>query len=141
MLFLLLACGDDEEINWVQYNAADDLVEVEVGASDVLDPVSAPLHSSTGEVEIGSGTVDPGGGPIGTEHRVVVELFDDYDQDIGRVTVRTTSGDRGEDEYELTPDSTGKGIWLVEVVSVGEEGEIRTDTLRFRVWTEGEVVE
>ena len=141
MLLLLLGCNNDDEINWVQYNAADNAVTVEVGAAELLDPVEGSLTSSTGQVEIGLGRVEPGGGPIGTEHSVVVEIFDDFDQDVGRVTVQMSSGERGKDEVELSPDSTGEGIWLVEVVSVGDEGETRSDPFTFWFWTEGEVAE
>jgi len=107
-----------------------------VGASEELPAVSTPLTSSTGEVEIGAATVSPGGGPVGTVHDVLVEVFDEYASDIARASVRTDSGDRGEDEYDLDADSTGEGIWKIEIQSVGEEGEVREDALTFRLWKE-----
>lgn len=129
-----VACQGEDEENWVQYNADGDEVEVEVGVEETLDPVTTILHSSSGQVEIGEAEVDPGGGPIGTEHLVVVEVYDDYENSVERATVRTDSPDRGEDEYEMDPDSADEGIYTTTLVSVGEEGEVRTDTLTFRLW-------
>ena len=54
-----------------------------------------------------------------------------------RVSVRTSSGERGEDEYDLVQDSAGDGFWLLQIESVGEEGEQRTDTFELRLWQEG----
>lgn len=136
-VLLLLACESEEEAVWVQYNSGGESVEVQVGAAEVLDPVQIPLTSSTGAVEIGVATVTPGGGPIGTIHDVLVEVYGDYDSDIDRVSVRTSSGERGEDEYDLSQDSAGDGFWLLQIESVGEEGEQRTDTLELRLWQEG----
>jgi len=136
VLGALLACEEDAEPTYEQYNADDESVAIEVGADEELADVATSLHSSTGEVEIGAATVGPGGGPIGTLHTVIVEVFDEYASDIARASVRTASGDRGEDEYDLDADSTGEGIWKIEIQSVGEEGEVREDTLTFRLWKE-----
>lgn len=133
----LTGCKADEEIVWVQYNSEVDEVEIQVGSAEVLDPIQAPLTSNTGSLEIGIATVTPGGGPIGTVHDVRVEISADYAPDVDRVSVRTDSGDRGTDEYDLIQDSAGDGFWLIQIQSVGEEGEQRTDTLRLRLWQEG----
>ncbi len=133
----LTGCKTDEEIVWVQYNSEVDEVEIQVGSAEVLDPIQAPLTSNTGSLEIGIATVTPGGGPIGTVHDVRVEISADYAPDVDRVSVRTDSGDRGTDEYDLIQDSAGDGFWLIQIQSVGEEGEQRTDTLRLRLWQEG----
>lgn len=136
LLVALLACSQDEETTYTQYNAEDNSVEVQVGSDTVLEAVSVTLTSNTGEVDIGTGTVDPGGGPIGTVHRVSVVLAESYASDVDRATVRTDSGDRGEDEYTLLADSAEEGVWAFELESSGEPGETRTDTLTFRLWTE-----
>lgn len=136
-VWLLLGCASEEETVWEQYNSGGESVDVQVGTADVLNPVQVPLTSSTGAVEIGVATVTPGGGPIGTLHDVLVEVYADYDSDVDRVSVRTSSGERGEDEYDLVQDSAGDGFWLLQIESVGEEGEQRTDTFELRLWQEG----
>lgn len=132
---ILVACTQEETTSWEQYNG-EDAVEIEVGGEELLPAVETVLTSNTGAVEVGTATVDPGGGPIGTVHTVQVFVNEDYKDDIDRVSVRTSSGDRGDDEYDLDKDSTGQGYWLTELESVGEEGEVRTDTLTFFLWTE-----
>lgn len=132
----VLGCTTETETSWTQYNAADNTVSIEVGAAEVTDPVSVTLMSNTGSVELGTGTVDPGGGPIGTVHHVTVQVSEDYASDIGRASVRLDAGERGEDEYDMDADATGEGYWVVDLTSVGDEGETRTDTLTFRLWTE-----
>ncbi len=138
MLLLVLsfvACDEATTTSWEQYNADGDSVTVAVGAVDLLAGVNASLHSSTGEVEVGTASVDPGGGPIGTAHTVLVTLGADYAPAVDRVSVRTNSPDLGEDEYDLDADSTGTGIFKLELVTNGAEGEEREDTLTFRLWT------
>ena len=130
----LAGCTKTTETTWTQYNAADNSVSIEVGVADFLDPVSVALTSNTGSVELGTGTVDPGGGPIGTLHTITVEVSQDYASDIGRASVRLDAGERGEDEYDMDADATGEGYWVIQLESVGDEGETRTDTLTFRLW-------
>lgn len=135
-LVALAACSKEVETEWVQFNAPDDLVSVEVGASDVGEAVTTDLHSTSGSVVIGSGTVSPGSGPIGTDHEVTVVVDDAYESIVTRATVRLDAGARGVDEYELDQDSADHGRWWVVLTSVGDEGETRTDTVTFRVWEE-----
>jgi hypothetical protein len=130
------ACNQDAEVLWDQFNATDDSVQIEVGIDEVLDPVEIVLHSSTGEVEVGLATVDPGGGPVGTLHEVVVVVADDYADIVDRASIRTDSGDRGEDEYDLDQDSAEEGVYKLTIESDGAAGEVRTDTLTFRLWDE-----
>jgi hypothetical protein len=146
VLALLFACVEDEEATYAQYNGDDESVSVEVGVdtryvveddgTEVPESVSVPLMSSTGTVDIGTGTVTPSAGPIGTVHSVIVEVASDYADDVDRVTVRTASDGRGEDEYELDRDSAGEGYWVFELESQGEEDEVRTDTLTFFLYAE-----
>lgn len=138
---LVSGCDTTDEVTWTQYNAEDNAVTIEVGAADVLPAVSSTLTSNTGSVELGTATVDPGGGPINTtEYGISVLIASDYSDDIGRVTVVTDSGSRGTDEYDLVKDTTGEGIWVASpaLQAIGDEGETRSDTLTFRLWTDGD---
>ncbi len=135
LALVLVACDDTATTSWEQYNADGDSVTVAVGVAELSAAVSTTLHSSTGEVEIGTGSVDPGGGPVGTTHTVLVSVLDAYSPDVGRVSVRTSSTDYGEDEYDLAADSTGTGIFKLELVTHGDASKAREDTLTFRLWT------
>lgn len=132
----LAACNGDAESEWLQWNADDDQLQVEVGIDDLLEEIEIPLRSSTGEVEVGIARVDPAGGPIGTLHEVVIIVDDDYADAVDRASVRTESGDRGQDEYDLARDSAEEGVYKLTIESDGAAGEIRTDTLTFRLWEE-----
>ena len=127
-------CGSKDEDTYVQFNADDDTLTIDVGTEDVGEAVSIDLHSTTGSVVIGTATVDPSSGPIGTEHTITVEIFDAYENMVDRVSVRTDSGDRGEDEYDLVGDSADEGFYKLTLVSVGDEGETRQDSFTVRVW-------
>jgi hypothetical protein len=134
LLAVLLACTESDEVTYAQFNAETDQISIQVGSGEVLDATSVSLFSTTGTVEIGTATADPGGGPIGTEHTLTVEVYDDWENDVSRVSVRTDSGDRGEDEYDLEADSADEGLFQIVLVSVGDEGESREDTFTIRVW-------
>jgi hypothetical protein len=147
LALFLAACTQDDEVTYTQYNAEDNAVTIDVGAdtryvladdgvTEVPESVETPLTSNTGSVEIGVATVTPSAGPVGTTHTISVVVYDDYADDIDRVAVRTASGDRGEDEYDLDRDSTGEGYWVMELESEGEADEVRTDTLTFRLYQE-----
>lgn len=136
LVLLLVACDQGEATTWKQYNAEDNSVVIEVGMAEVLPAVTTALTSNTGAVELGAASVDPGGGPIDTMHTIEVQIESAYAEDIDRVSVRLDAGDRGVDEFNLEADSTGEGIWVLQVRSVGEAGETRTDTLTFRLWDE-----
>lgn len=137
-LVLLLGCKKEAGPSYTQFNGTDDSLTIEVGVEDLLDPVQIELTSSTGEVVVGTTTVDPGGGPAGTEHAIVVIIDDLYEHIVDRVSVRLDSGDRGEDEFELQQDSADEGVWKLTLVSVADEGELRQDTLTVRCWDEEE---
>lgn len=134
LALLLMACKGDDEVEYTQFNVDDDELVISVGAEEVLDPVSTVIRSTTGEVEIGSAAVSPGGGPIGTDHEVVIIVFDDYQDQVDRVSVRTLSPGRGEDEYDLIQDSADEGYYKLTITSAGEPDEKRDDTLTFRLW-------
>jgi len=136
LMAALGACAGDQEAEWRQWNASDDQLTVAVGIDAVTDPVEVPLRSSTGEVEVGFARVDPGGGPVGTPHDVVVIVDDEYADVVDRASVRTDSGERGEDEYDLERDSAEEGVYKLTIVSDGSEGESREDIFTFRLWDE-----
>ena len=131
----LVACNKDEGIQYDQYNATNDTLTLQVGTETVLDAIEIPLMSSTGQVEVGLARVDPGGGPIGTNHDFVVEVYDEFQDVVDRASVRLKSPGRGEDEYDLEQDSADEGVYLVTLESEGAEGEQREDLLTFRLWT------
>lgn len=131
---LVLACKKDEEVTYSQFNGPEDALTLEVGTADLLPAVGIDLTSSTEVVLIGTATVDPGGGPIGTEHAVVVEIFDAWQHIVDRVSLRLQSPGRGEDEFEMEQDSADEGVWQLSLVSAGTEDETRTDTLTVRCW-------
>ena len=135
-LCALLACNKGDEISFAQFNATSDTVLVEVGAPEELPAVEGDLHSSTGEVVVGLVEVSPGGGPIGTVYDIVVVVDNENENDVDRVSVQARSPGRGADEYDLTQDSADEGYYKLRLVSVGEEGEQRSDELTVRLWSE-----
>lgn len=134
LLLTLVGCKKDEEVTWTQFNAEDDSLEVQVGTSELLDAVLIDLHSSTGDLVVGWAQADPGGGPIGTEHAIAVNIDDEYQDLVDRVSVRITSDSRGEDEFDLDHDSADEGYWKTTLKTNGEADEVRTDSLTFRAW-------
>lgn len=145
-LLALVACIEEDVATYTQYNGDDDSVVVDVGAetryvtdddgTTRTEDVSVELTSSTGALTVGTATVDPSAGPVGTLHGLTVEVDTDYSADVDRVTVFTASETRGEDEYLLEKDSAGDGVWFLELESIGEAGETRADTLTFRLYQE-----
>lgn len=137
VLPLLVACNGDDEISYVQFNSDSDLISVEVGVDELLPAVTEDITSSTGEVAIGTVTIDPGGGPIGTNHDIVVVIGDDWEVQVDRVSVLpypVSVEDSGSFEYDLEQDSADEGYYKTILESVGAPGEVRTDTFAIRVW-------
>ena len=151
----LLGACDSGEITWVQFNADDQVLEVEVlpVGEPAGEPVSLALLSNLGRTEVGVAAVDPGSGPVGTEHLVTVDVYDAFEIDVLRVTVFITAepvsdldgdGDndsRSEDEYELQQDSADIGAWAMSFKSLGEDNERRTDSFTFFLWQPEEIVD
>ena len=137
LLFLLGAffgCQETEESS-DQFNAAGETLSVSVGTNDLLPSVERILHSTTGSVEIGRASVTPGGGPIGTEHQIQVEIFDEWEESVSSVELETESGTRGTLQYALTSDSADQGLYMLVLESVGDEEETREDVFTFKLWT------
>jgi hypothetical protein len=156
-VLLSVAC-DDDEIVWVPFNAEEENLRIGVG-EEVLpcpteDEAALPgdlvcrieLHSNLGVTTVGTATVDPAQGPVGTEHFVTVIVFDDYETMVGRATVVVDSeavsdldGDeetesRGEGEFEMRRDSADIGAYALTLQSLGAEGETRLDTLTIHLY-------
>jgi hypothetical protein len=136
LLVAASGCNKDSAPTYTQFNEDDENLTIDVGAAKKEPAKSIELYSSTGEVTVGIATVDPGGGPIGTEHVIVVEVENAYENIVDRVSVRTNSAERGEDEYDMDPDSADEGFYKLTLVSVGKPGEVRTDTFTIRLWDE-----
>jgi hypothetical protein len=141
-MFLLLfpifmgqfACGTDPEVEWVRFNA-EDMVSIEVTEGSELGlAVDGELRSTTGATALGTIVVEPGSGPVGTDHVLSVLVDDEYEETVDRVTVYADAGERGEDEYELRQDSAEHGLWVVTLTSMGETGEVRTDSFEIALW-------
>lgn len=135
-LCLLVACSSTDDVTWSQFNGTDDSLTVEVGAAGRGEGARVPLTSSTGAVEVGAGSVDAAALPVGDFVTLRVEVLEPWYAEVGRVSVRIDSGDRGEDELDFERDSAGVGFWELEIEAVGDAGETRTDTFTFRLWTE-----
>ena len=133
-----LACGDEEDSNYTQFNALDDAISVEVGTTELGTEQIIELHSSTGQVVIGSATLSPGSGPVGTEHQLVVIVDNTWEAQVGQVRLEVDSGERGLEDFILNRDSADPGYHIIDIVSVGEENETRTDTFTIQLMSDEE---
>ena len=122
-----LACNGNDELVVQPFNNASDTISIEIAPGEPGDPVTVDLTSNTGQVVIGSATVDPGRAPVGTNHILVVEVFDDWEERIELATI-TSEGERGTEEYPLRQDAADPGFFDLTLTSLGAEGETRTDT-------------
>ncbi|MFT4627235.1 MAG: hypothetical protein ACI8PZ_005916 [Myxococcota bacterium] len=133
----LSGCNKDEII-WDRVNGTDDTLMVIVTPEGVLgDAIAIDLtpvlnRSNT----LGTATVDPGSGPVGTEHELTVELSEDVEELVQRVTVKVSAQGRGSEEWELRRDPAFIGTWGISVESLGapDEGR-REDSFNVRLWT------
>jgi hypothetical protein len=134
-LMLLSSCKKDDEVTYVQFNQTGDIVEVLVTDGDALgDVVDVVLQSSTGTVDVGTASVDPGSGPVGTDHELMVVVDDQWQDVVTHVTVLAEAGDRGTEEYTLRQDSADHGVWVLTLTSLGAESESRTDSFTLQLW-------
>ena len=120
-------------MSYALFNHADDSMVIYIG-EEAMPSHTVELTSSTGDNVIGQATVDPQGGPCGTEHTIIVVVADEYEDQVDRVTVLTDSGERGTDEYDLEQDSADEGYYKLTLQSSGEPGETREDTLYFKLY-------
>lgn len=135
---LVAGCTTDEDAGWVAFNAEDQALTVQVRDGEPsTDVATITLTSTTGAVEVGSASVDPDAGPVGTIHTVSVDVLEDYEEEVTRVTLESV-GERGEQRHTLVRDSADLGLWVVEIQSLGAEGESREDELVVRLWRDAE---
>lgn len=121
---------------WVQFNGDEDVIDVPVTAEDELGPaVTIDLTSTTGEVVVGSATVDPSSGPVGSSHRLTVNVLDSFADTVTKVEVEADAGARGVQTLTLEQDSADAGVWVLDVTSQGVVGEVRTDSFTFLLWS------
>jgi hypothetical protein len=153
LLLLGGGCNKDAESVWVEFNAPNQTLSVEVlpAGSPMGDDLTLELLSNLGRTVVGEALVSPGSAPVGTSHLVAVDVLDDFEELVGRVTVivdtqaiKDLDGDgepdsRGEGEFELRRDSADPGAWALTLQSLGGEDERRTDRLTIVLWQEEEL--
>ncbi len=129
-----IGCGEESETDLDLFNATTDTFEVSIATDADTTPQEIELHSSTGQVIIGTAVLTPGGGPVGTEHQLVVEVADTWQGQVEEVIVTVDSGDRGTEEFTLKRDSADPGYHQIDIISVGEDAEIRTDVFTVQLF-------
>ncbi|MEZ4319751.1 MAG: hypothetical protein R3F61_19705 [Myxococcota bacterium] len=129
----LFACDKKEELVVRPFNNEADTVQIEIAPGELGPPVTFDLTSNTGAVMVGTATVDPGRGPVGTNHLLLIEVFDDWEERIELATI-TSDGERGSEEYNLRQDAADPGFFDLTLTSLGAEGEARTDTWTITLW-------
>lgn len=134
LLCLAPACNEDETLGLVRFNNPADTLTVQVtAAGDVGEPIETNLRSNTGSVIVGMATIDPGSGPVGTDHQVQVWVEPDYQDRVIRSRVVAT-GERGEQIHPMQRDSAEPRLWQLQLRSYGSEGEVRSDTFAIELW-------
>ena len=129
-----LGCGDETEQDYTQFNATTDTLTVSIAPDAEATPAEIELRSSTGQVIIGTAVLTPGGGPTGTEHQLVVEVADTWQGQVEEVVISVDSGARGIEEFILKRDSADPGYHQIDIVSVGDDGEVRDDIVTIQLF-------
>jgi len=135
-LFLTLLCGCDDVGSWDSFGSPAEL-EVQVGVSEILPAVEAIAGGQVAkDLPVADILLEPGGGPVGTEHTLEVTVVEDFEADVQRVTVRVDAGSYGTDVFELEQDPAFMGVWAITLESLGDETEApREDTLTVKLWS------
>lgn len=136
-LLLGADCSSTEEVR-ERFNQ-EDRFDVPVGG-ELLPNNEVTLSSTTGSIEVGLATLEPGGGPPGTLHTLEVWVGVDYAGEVDAASVVIDSGERGERTLELVADSADERLYWIELQSVGDEGETRTDVFNIQLWSTEEPV-
>ena len=129
------------------FNCEEDITLLYVGTDEVwtgetCDGVDTiPLRSSSCSLpddpngnEIGQVSIDRCGGPVGTEHQIVIRVNNLYIDNINRASVRISSDDHDDQVCMMTQDSAHRGLYKLTLTSEGTGDEVRNDTLQFRLW-------
>ena len=135
-----ISCSDEGEFSYLQFNSADDQFTIDVGVQELLPDKTISLYSSTGSIEVGTATISPGGGPFGTEHTIVVQVLDTYENKVSYASIRTIT-DRGNETYTMNVDSADEGLYVLDLVSVGVESEIREDVFYISLYRREDIDE
>lgn len=134
-LLCLAGCKKDSGFVWERFNGEDDVVEIAVEPGDVsADAAETALRSNTGASDVALLRVTPAAGPVGTTHRVTVDVGAAFEERVGRVDVEVRSDARGTVFWPMEQDSADLGLWVVDLVSFGVEGESRTDEVTARLF-------
>jgi hypothetical protein len=99
-----LGCGEETEEDFTQFNSTTDTLTVSVTPDAVESTTEVDLRSSTGQIIIGTAILTPGGGPVGTEHQLVVEVANTWQGQVEEVVISIDSGERGIEEFTLKRD-------------------------------------
>ncbi len=135
VLALLLACSEEDTVEYEQLNSSEDALDIQVGLLEEAEAQTVELNSNTGAFVIGTATVEPGGGPVGTLHTITIVITDeDVANRIERVSILADSQGRPNEEFDLVADSADESFFLKEILSVGDSDEQRTDIFYLRVW-------
>jgi hypothetical protein len=130
-----LGCEQDEGPVWVRFNSSDDVIPLDVTVDDVpAEAASYDLRSTTGATIVGTVELSPSSGPVGTQHRILVSLDPVYEERVQRVDFMADSGSRGSLRFSMGQDSADLFKWVLDLTSMGVEGETRTDTLSFELF-------
>lgn len=132
----LVACTSSDDSEFARFNGDDSLTVAVTASTELGAPVSVVLTSTTGAVEVGEATVDPGSGPVGTQHTVTVNVASEYEDEVSKVVVNADAGDRGVESLDLVQDSADHGLWQRVLTSEGTENEERTDTFTFLLYAD-----
>jgi len=65
---------------------------------------------------------------------LVVEVADTWQGQVEEVVISIDSGDRGIEEFTLKRDSADPGYHQIDIVSVGDEGEVREDLITLQLF-------
>jgi hypothetical protein len=134
----LLGCNKDE-VEWERVNGNGDtiLVLVTPGTDALGDVITIDLTPVIDrDNTLGTATVDPASGPVGTEHDLTVEVSEDFEELVQRVTVKVSAEGRGAEEWELQRDPAFIGTWGITVQSLGGPDEKdRDDEFNVRLWS------
>jgi len=131
---VLGACTDGDDLLYDRFNATGEEFSVEVGTETVGERTAIELKSSTGAVLVGSASVEPDAGPSGTLHLIEVQVEEDYVHQVDKVSVEIDAGDRGVQTYDLTGDSADESLYRIEIESVADDAETRTDVFEIQLW-------
>ncbi len=143
----LYDCSDSNNEQYDLFNCQDDFTLLYVGTPEVwtgescegvdnisLRSASCDLPEDSNGNPVGTADITPCGGPIGTEHQIVVRVNNLYKDQVDQATVSISSGDRGEQECMMTPDSADEGLYRLTLVSTGSDDEVRNDTVSIKLW-------